>query len=105
MLAAKQPTITSATNITVNTLTATKLISNTLEVVGITDQITIKSNWNIFGNGLTHTIFISIVSELFSEPVFHEAIQVRNGIESGYYSASQPGNCMSTFTASQTGNA
>ena len=57
-----------------------------------------------FGNGLTHTILGSTGSEFFSLPVFHEAIQVRNGIESGYYSASQPGNFISTFTASQVGN-
>ena len=57
-----------------------------------------------FGNGRTHTIIGSAGSEFFSLPVFHQAIQVRNGIESGYYSASQPGNFMSTFTASQSGN-
>ena len=52
LLATTQPTITSATNLTVNTLTATKLISNSLEVVGITDQITIKSNWVILATAI-----------------------------------------------------
>ena len=51
----------------------------------------------MFGNGLTHTIFSSTGSEFFSLPIFHEAIQVRNGIESGYYSASQPGNFIPAF--------
>ena len=50
--ATKNPLITSATNLTVNSRTATKLISNTLEVVGITDQITIKSNWVILATDL-----------------------------------------------------
>ena len=68
------------------------------------DQLTVKSNWIMFGNGLTHTILGSTGSEYFSLPVFHQAIQVRNGIESGYYYASQPGNFIPTFTASQSGN-
>ena len=37
LLATKQPTNTSATNLTVNTLTATKVVSNTIETVGIMD--------------------------------------------------------------------
>ena len=104
MLATKQPTITSATNLTVNTLTATKAVSNTIETVGVMDQLMIKSNWSIFGNGLTHTILGSTGSEFFSLPVFHQAIQLEIGINSGYYSSSQPGKFISTFTASQTGN-
>ena len=68
------------------------------------DQLTVRINWIIFGNGLTHTILGSTGSEFYSLPVFHEAIQVRIGIESGYYSASQPGNLIPTFTASQSGN-
>jgi hypothetical protein len=58
----------------------------------------------LFGNGLTHTILSTTGSEFFSLPIFHEAMQVRNGIESGYYSASQPGTFIPTFTASQSGN-
>ena len=58
----------------------------------------------MFGNGVTHTILSSGVSQFFSLAVFHQAIQVRNGIESGYYSESQPGNFIPTFTASQSGN-
>jgi hypothetical protein len=51
LLATKQPTITSATNLTVNTLTATKVVSNTLETVGIMDQLAVNSNWVILATG------------------------------------------------------
>ena len=74
----------------VGSVTAAKLISNTIEAVAVGDTVSIKGNWVNFGNGLTHTILGSIVSEFFSGPIFHQGIQVRNGIESGYYSASQP---------------
>ena len=69
----------------VGSVTAGKVISNTIEVVDVMDQIAIKSNWAIFGNGLTHTILASTGSEFFSNPIFHEGIQVRKGIESGYF--------------------
>ena len=104
LIATKQPLITSATNLTLNTLTATKVVSNTLETVGIMDQLAVKSNWVIFGNGLTHTILASTGSEFFSNPIFHEGIQVRKGIESGYYSTSQPNNFASTFIVGQAGD-
>jgi hypothetical protein len=45
LLATIQPTITSATNLTVNTLTATKVVRNAIETVGIVDQLAAKSNW------------------------------------------------------------
>ena len=85
-------------------ITAAKLISNTIETVAVCDTVSIKGNLVNFGNGLIHTILGSTVSEFFSGPIFHQGIQVRNGIESGYYSASQPDNFVPTFTASQTGN-
>ena len=47
LLATKQPTITSATNLAVN-----KLISTTLEGVAVGDTISIRAKWVNFGNGL-----------------------------------------------------
>ena len=88
----------------VGSVTAGKVISNTIEAVAVGDTVSIKGNWVNFGNGLTHTILGSTVSEFFSGPIFHQGIQVRNGIESGYYSASQPSNFASTFIVGQAGN-
>ena len=77
--------LTSTTATVSGSLAATKVVSNTIETVGIMDQLAVKSNSIIFGNGLTHTILGDAGSEFYSLPVFHEAIQVRSGIESGFF--------------------
>ena len=64
----------------------------------------INSHSVAFGNGTTHTFLASTVFQFFVLTSFTAGMQVHNGIESGYYSSSQPPTFISTFIASSSGN-
>ena len=94
LLSTKQDTIKTTTDLNLRSITASVSISTP----------NINSNLVAFGNGTTHTILASTVSQFFSLTSFTAGIQVQNGIESGYFSAYQPPTFISTFIASQSGN-
>ena len=69
LLAQRQPTITSLTNLSIN-----KLIGNKFEPTTVNTDMIIKSNRVIIGDTITHTLLSGAVSSFYSVADFHNLI-------------------------------
>ncbi|MFM7980476.1 MAG: hypothetical protein ACKPKO_14275, partial [Candidatus Fonsibacter sp.] len=69
LLAQRQPTITSLTNLSIN-----KLMCNNFEPTTVNTDMIIKTNRVIFGDTITHTLLSGAVSFFYSVAEIHNLI-------------------------------